>query len=53
MALYPALLGHVDLPLPEPLQRRADRQVAQQAGIRLVRQGEQIRGGSRSSQNAS
>jgi len=46
MALYPTLLGHVDLPCPEPL-RRADRHVAQAAGIRLVRRGESIQGGAR------
>jgi len=52
MALYPAFFGHVDLPLPEPA-RRTRRHVAQQAGIRIVRQGEQARGGFRSSRSGS
>ena len=41
MALYPTLFGHVDVPCPEPL-RRTDRQLAREAGIRLVRRGERV-----------
>ncbi len=47
MALYPSLFGHVHLPDPEPC-RRADRRVAGQVDVRLVRPPAKGGGGARS-----
>ncbi|HZO49624.1 MAG TPA: hypothetical protein VFB26_05705 [Gaiellaceae bacterium] len=47
MALYPSLFGHVQLPDPEPC-RRADRRIAGQIDVRLVRPQRKLGRGERS-----